>query len=70
MTRYIVLIDACYDWSGGEYGYSYVENIFLGFVESDKDPDAKIKAEKLQKTFYEQNYDVIQNECSLTVSKI
>lgn len=70
MNRYMVLIDSCYDWSGGKYGYSYIENIFLGFVESDKASDASIKAEKLQKAFYEQNYDVIQNECSLTVSKI
>jgi hypothetical protein len=58
MKTYIILMDIAFDWSNGEYGLKYVNDIYLGHG----DFSSKEKAEEKGKTLY---LDYLESEDSV-----
>lgn len=54
MKRYILLAEICFDWSRGEYGNCYVDNIYLGHGDFETIEKANEEAISLLKKYCEE----------------
>lgn len=58
MEKYLILAHVGFDWSGGEYGIKYVDDILLGVEECENRQEAIEKAKILLEEYRENNSSI------------
>jgi len=70
MKTYILLANIAIDASGGEYGLTFVSDIYLGYGDFVSDEDALKQAEILNKEIHKDNYEWKKYESNVKFKKL
>jgi len=70
MQHYILLAGISFDWSGGEYGNTSVENIYLANGKFESEETAKAHATELVLEYCNKNSSAVYHDCYIEVKEI
>lgn len=70
MKTYILTVDIAVDGSAGEYSFTYIDDVYLGYGKFENDEDALQKAKNLNIERHSKNEEWVKYESIIKITKI